>query len=116
MKVLLAAFSVLIFCSSLTAENPPPTPAVAQVSQRLVSPEIHSDRSVTFRFAAPNAKDVRLVFEGAKPAPMTKDDSGIWTINVAPLDPDYYGYFFSSDGVATVDPANPSLKPNLITT
>ena len=37
---------------------PPPQPA------SLVSPEVHADGSVTFRFRAPNAVDVKLALEG----------------------------------------------------
>jgi hypothetical protein len=42
-----------------------------------VSPEVHSDRSVTFRFRDPNAKEVLLALEGAKRVPMEKDETGI---------------------------------------
>ena len=46
---------------------------------RLVSPEVHPDQSVTFRFRAPNAKEVLLGLEGSKPVPMEKDDQGVWS-------------------------------------
>jgi enterochelin esterase family protein len=115
----MAAFALVLVCVSLSAQNQQPaaTPvAPAAPSHRPKSPEVHADRSVTLRFAAPNAKNVQLFFEGAKPAPMTKDDSGIWSITVAPLEPDYYSYSFIADGVFAVDPANHWLKPNLIAT
>jgi enterochelin esterase-like enzyme len=89
---------------------PPPEPA------RLVSPELHADGSVTFRFHAPNAADVRLALEGAEPVSMHKDDHGVWTATAAPLAPDYYGYVFIADGVQLIDPQNPLLKPNLLGT
>jgi enterochelin esterase family protein len=47
---------------------------------------------------------------------MQKDDSGVWSITSDPLEPDYYGYSFVSDGVALIDPSNPLLKPNLLST
>ena len=40
----------------------------------LVSPEVHSDKSVTFRFRAPNAQQVKLAREGAEPVDLAKDD------------------------------------------
>ena len=30
---------------------------------------------------------------------MQKDDKGVWTVNTAPLPPDYYGYSIMVDGV-----------------
>jgi enterochelin esterase-like enzyme len=81
----------------------------------LVSPEVHPDRSVTFRLRAPNARSVRLEIEGVeKAAEMVRDGSGVWSVTTAPLDPDFYGYSIVADGVALLDPPNPLLKPNLL--
>ena len=66
------------------ASSPPQTPPPA-----LVTPEVHSDNSVTVRFRAENAQEVKLAREGADPVPMQKDDSGVWTVNTPPLSPDY---------------------------
>ena len=60
---------------------------------------MHADGSVTFRFRAPNAKEVKLEREGAEPIAMQKDDQGVWSVTTAPLRPDYYGYSSSCDGV-----------------
>ena len=38
--------------------------------------------------------------------PMTKDDRGVWSITVPPLQPDLYDYLFVADGVPTLDPSN----------
>jgi enterochelin esterase-like enzyme len=80
-----------------------------------VSPEVHADGSVTFRISAPNAKEVKLEREGAKPLDMQKDDQGMWSVTTAPLVPDYYGYEFTVDGARTLDAANSALIPNLLT-
>jgi enterochelin esterase-like enzyme len=96
---------VLLAAAASRAQAPPP---------RVVSPEVRSDNTVTFRLRAPNAKDVSLNLEGAKPAPMQKDDQGVWSITTEPLTPDFYGYSFMADGLAIVDPSNPSMKPNLL--
>jgi enterochelin esterase-like enzyme len=87
---------------------PPPAPQV--------SPEVHSDGSVSFRFRAPNAKEVQLAREGTEPQAMQKDDQGVWSLTTAPLAPDYYGYSFVADGVRLIDPSNPLLTPNLLAT
>ncbi len=82
-----------------------------------VSPEVQPDNRVTFRFRAPNAKDVALSLEGAsKDLPMQKDEGGVWSVTSDPLVPDFYGYAFVADGVHLIDPSNPSLKPNLLNT
>ena len=54
----------------------------------LVTPEVHSDNSVTFRFRAVNAQEVKLTREGTEPIAMQKDDSGVWSVNTPPLSPD----------------------------
>src|SRR6266481_9346230 len=82
--------------------------------QPIQSPEVHPDRSVTFRFRAPNAKEVALDLEGAKGTPMEKDEQGVWSATTGPLDPDFYGYSFSVDGVSLHDPSNPAITPNLL--
>jgi enterochelin esterase-like enzyme len=80
----------------------------------LISPEVHSDGSVTFRIKAPNAKEVKLDRQGTPLLDMKRDDEGVWAVTTAPLEPDYYGYSFSVDGVHTMDASNPLLVPNLI--
>jgi len=82
----------------------------------LISPEVHPDNRVTFRFRAPNAKEVLLVRDGAEPAPMQQDEQGVWTITTDPLEPDFYGYLFVADGVRLLDPSNHLMKPNLLDT
>ena len=89
-------------------------PAQAPSASSLASPDVHADGSVTFRFRAPNAVEVKLDLEGAQPAPMQKDDQGVWSVTTAPLRPDYYGYSFVADGVRLLDPLNPLLVPNLL--
>ena len=89
---------------------PPPRPPW------LDTPEVHPDNSVTFRFLAPNAQEVKLAREGTDPVAMQKDDKGVWTVTTAPLPPDYYGYSMEVDGIRMIDPFNHLLKPNLLST
>lgn len=81
----------------------------------IVSPEVHADHTVTFRFRDPNAKEVVLAREGVeKPYAMQKDDDGVWSVTIGPVEPDYYGYSFVADGVRLMDPSNSLIKPNLL--
>jgi enterochelin esterase family protein len=80
----------------------------ANTANRIVSPEIHSDRTVTFRLRAPKATEVALQLNGAKP--MTRDAEGVWSITTPPLEPEIYTYNFVVDGVRILDPGNANLK------
>jgi enterochelin esterase-like enzyme len=92
------------------------TTILAQMPARLVSPELQSDGQVTFRFRSPNAVKVELSLEGQRdPTPMQKNDQGVWSVTIGPLEPDFYGYAFVEDGVGLVDPSNSIIKPNLLT-
>jgi len=108
-----ALFSILSLAQDAKPVSPPPQPP----PPALITPEVHSDNSVTFRFRAPNAQEVKLTREGTpEPLPMRKDDAGVWTVNTAPLPPDYYGYSIVVDGQRSIDPYNSLLKPNLLST
>jgi enterochelin esterase-like enzyme len=107
---------LLLFTLYGWAQSPPPRPAPPSAPTVIVSPEVQSDNRVTFRFHDPNAVEVMLGLEGSKPVPMQKDDQGVWSLTIGPLDPDFYGYFFQADGVSLVDPSNPLMKPNLLNT
>lgn len=83
--------------------------AAVPASRPYVSPEIHPDRTVTFRILAPKAAEVTL--EGGWMAPnqtipMVKDDKGLWSVTVGPLRPTVYAYWFNLDGAVVLDQAN----------
>jgi enterochelin esterase-like enzyme len=81
----------------------------------VVSPEVHPDNRVTFRFRGPNNKDVAVQVEGDRgPLPMQKDDQGLWSVTTESLGPDFYGYGFLVDGVEMFDPSNYEIKPNFL--
>jgi enterochelin esterase-like enzyme len=89
--------------------------APAQTPPALISPEVHADNRVTFRFCGPNDKEVAVMIEGvAKPLPMQKDDLGVWSVTTEPLASDYYGYTIIADGVGLFDPSNHVVKPNFL--
>src|SRR6185312_16483345 len=88
---------------------------LAQEQAPIVSPEVHSDNTVTFRLRMPNAIKVTVGLEGTQqPAEMTKDNQGVWSYTTPVLQPDYYGYEFFVDGAFVLDPGNPLMKPNLL--
>jgi len=80
----------------------------------VISPDLHADRTVTFRLRAPYAQEVLFSREGTQRVAMQKDSQGIWSITTDPLEPDFYGYSFVVDGVSIVDPSNSRMKPNLL--
>lgn len=106
MKTVIAIFALLALASWSFGQSSRPAP--------IISPEVHPDHSVTFRFRDPNAKAVRLNLEGAKGVAMEKDEQGIWSVTTGPLEPDFYGYTFQADGVGLLDPGNSLFKPNLL--
>jgi enterochelin esterase family protein len=78
------------------------------------SPEVHPDRTVTFRLRAPQATAVEVVGEvvqGKGPQPMTKGSDGVWTLTVGPLSPEIWIYNFRIQGVDFPDSANISIMP-----
>src|ERR1051325_4499039 len=101
--------AAVLVSAALAQQQPPPAPPP-------VSPEVHSDGRVTFRFKAPNAQEVFLNREGGTRGAMAKDDKGVWSLTTDALQPDYYGYSFVADGVSYIDPVNPLMKPNLLGT
>src|SRR5258708_2889960 len=100
----LSALTLAIAGLPLLAQSPAPRPTPPPAAPRIVSPEVHSDATVTFRFRDPNAKEVLLALEGAKRVPMEKDETGIWSVTTAALAPDLYGYYFGADGVSLTGP------------
>lgn len=112
------AIACVITAVALQAQAPSPgTPPAGpgrgggRGGPQLVSPEVKPDKTVTFRFRAPNAKEVTLIGElDGKTYPMTKDEAGVWSVTIGPLGPDVYNYQFNVDGVIAMDPVNPAVK------
>ncbi len=74
----------------------------------IVSPEVHADNTVTFRYYAPYAKNVEVdpqFMEGK--VDMVKDENGIWSVTLGPIKPDMYPYGFIVDGITVMDDNNP---------
>ena len=69
-----------------------------------------TDRRVTFRLRAAEAKAVTVSGDFGPEAVLSRDAEGIWSATVGPLQPDVYVYYFIVDGVRLPDPANPQVK------
>jgi enterochelin esterase family protein len=129
MRTILGGLGVLIVFATtstnlLASPQPSPTtttgtPARTAVTlaptSPVISPEVHADNRVTFRFRGPNNKEATVQVEGAgAPLAMQKDDQGVWSATTNPLGPDFYGYSFVVDGVDMFDPSNHVIKPNFL--
>lgn len=113
--------ALLLFVLPASAQAPnqgqPSQPAAAgsgrgAAGPRVVSPEILSDKRVTFRLYAPKAAEVTLTGHWANGTniPLTKDEQGIWSVTVGPLAEQLWGYAFTVDGVKVLDPGNAELQ------
>ncbi len=104
-KILIPAILVIIWNSPDSSGQPG--------RQSFISPEVKEGRNVTFRFLAPNAKEVKLSTQFIKgQQTMTKEDNGVWSITMGPVDPDIYPYCFIVDGIQVADPRNSWIFPN----
>jgi enterochelin esterase family protein len=78
----------------------------------IISPEVHSDNSVTLRLYAPKAESVLLFGDFAhgsksEPMEMRRGDDGVWEYHSEPLASELYYYWFMVDGIGHVaDPSN----------
>lgn len=76
-------------------------------SQPIVSPEVHPDKTVTFRYKAPEATEVKLYTQFVdKQQAMVKDTNGVWSITLGPAKSDIYPYCFIVDKISVADPNN----------
>ena len=78
----------------------------------VVSPEVTVDHHIVFRIAAAQAQLVKLSASDipnlGQTATLIKGDNNVWSTTVGPVDSGAYRYNFTVDGVATIDPRNPS--------
>jgi enterochelin esterase-like enzyme len=104
---LLAAVSLSLAASGQSnpaPRTPPPPPTV--------SPEIQPDRRVIFRVRAKDSKEITVAGQGISgKVPLTKDEEGVWSAKVGPIEPGVYEYSLTIDGVQTIDPSNSAIKP-----
>ncbi|TGX83104.1 esterase [Palleniella muris] len=115
MRKIVIAMAMSMLCLCAMAQQ-----AIWGVPQ-FKSPEVNADKTVTFRFVAPGAKEVKVTgdflpvekvktpsgeYEAPGSALLTKDDKGMWTFTTSVLSPELYSYSFIVDGLKTTDPTN----------
>lgn len=110
MKIGTTAAVVSMVPASLLSANPFPEtnhPAGYQ-TLNVNSPEIYSDGSVTFRLFAPEATVVTLSgnYPIGNDMVMRKDVEGVWSVTLPALKNDFYGYYFTVNGIPALDPKN----------
>ena len=106
--------SVILSAQAGAGGRPPGARSAGGPPPAVRSPEVHTDRRVTFRLRAPAATAVELVGEllqGKGPVAMSKGADGIWSVTIGPLPPEIWIYNFRIQGVDFPDPANISVMP-----
>ena len=90
-----------------------PVAALAQQAlwggSKLISPEIHENKTVTFRIKAPKAVKVQVLgdFLSKGVADLVENKEGVWEYTTSePLAPELYSYAFVVDGLKVNDPNN----------
>ena len=105
----LLAVAVCCLIGALFAQTPPPGAGRGGPQTSLIrSPEVLPDGRVTFRLSAPKASEVRLNGEwpGGIGVAMSKDANGTWSATAGPLKPELWMYYYTVDGVRSLDPRN----------
>src|SRR5437899_12946987 len=117
MRALYAAPVLLFLTTAIGLCQPPPAASYEDVKNIPVSPEVHADRTVTFRLFAPKASEVVLMGSPGilevikKPTPLQRDGKGVWSLTVGPLSAGFYTYGYAIDGgLRMPDPSNPNLE------
>ena len=110
MKRLTTLVTVLLMCITGFAQQ------ALRGNTTIVSPEIHDNNTVTFRFKAPKAVRVQVTGDflsaqkNGQPeriADLREGQEGIWEYTTPePLKPELYSYSFIVDGLRMHDPAN----------
>jgi enterochelin esterase family protein len=123
---------ILLICSAYATAfaqaAPPAPPARGRGPQgpQVISPEVLPDHRIVFRILAPDAATVRLrgsdipslaappgAARGTAPPAgpeFKKGENGVWEATLDAVNPGAYRYVFVVNGVAVIDPRNPSIS------
>lgn len=115
MKKIFFTFIIGCFAISLFSQE------IGLRPDEIISPQINSNKTVTFRLLAPNAEKVEITGDFLPPkevvteygkydvpdvVTMTKDGKGLWTFTSETLPSEFYTYSFIVDSFPTIDPNN----------
>lgn len=118
-RTIAAAAVLALAAPAFAGQAAPAAPAPGQgrggpQAPAVVSPEVSTDRHITFRIYAPQAQAIRL---NASDIPglgqtgvLTKGENGVWSVTVGPVPAGAYRYTFNVDGVAVIDPRSPAVS------
>ena len=104
----LALFTA-VRCGQQTGEES--TPPQSQRVRPPASPQVHPDGSITFSILAPESKNVMLTVTNIPDTmQMNRDENGIWSLTIGPLEPEIWEYSFLVDTVTCIDTQNAWIK------
>ena len=108
------AIGVILLAGVTSAVAQQPGRGRGPQAPQVTSPDVGADRRVSFRIYAPQAREVRLTASDisglGQNSRLTKADTGVWELTIGPIESGAYRYNFNVDGVATIDPRNPSIS------
>src|SRR5438046_6179373 len=91
--------SCALYCSAASADSKPAASNIMGSEY----PQVHADRSATFRLKAPDAQKVQIRFLGGKSYDMTKGADGYWMGTAPPQVVGFHYYTFMVDGANVSD-------------
>ncbi len=103
-KTLMLSLLTLASTAAMAQQN------INNNGEKIVSPQVNADKTVTFRLLAPKAKSVTVkgdweVNDGT--GKMKKGKDGVWTYTTPALPSEMFTYRFDMDGVVAPDPSDP---------
>jgi enterochelin esterase-like enzyme len=106
-KLLLLAFSWILFGQIGTAQDMPPADDWKSASSNQPGkeyPQVNSEGRIRFRIVAPRAQSVTVSFRNS--SLFTKGEDGAWVGYTRPLDEGFHYYTINIDGAEVPDPAS----------
>ena len=104
LKMIIASLAIMVSGMAMAQQN------INANGEKIVSPQVNDNHTVTFRLQAPKAKAVTVkgdweVNNGV--GTMKKDKKGVWTYTTPVLPSEMFTYRFNIDGVVVPDPSDP---------
>ena len=104
-RALLSCAAILAIATGTAPAAAPQVTATALPGVSVIEIRTAANSTITFRITAPKAKDVR-VFVDTMPQstaqPLVRDDTGIWSGTLGPLEPDIYAAACVVDGAMAI--------------
>ena len=110
LKMKTAILSLLTVVLSVTAASAQQNVGSAAKENRVVSPKVNADHSVTFSLYAPQASEVKVIGDWCaerQGKSMAHGSDGVWSLKSEALPSEMYTYRYVVDGMTIIDPANP---------